>query len=106
MSFGDLVLGPAYREWGRPAVLTVAAVAHPITAIDLTNRTVAGLAETIDPRAAIRAADLTILGLTSAQLDDATLVLNGKNWRVTAWQPQPSPEGEADGEYVLLLEGT
>lgn len=107
MSFGARVLGPCYLAFGVPATLTVGGIGRAITAIDRT----AGVAvldgvQTVDPSAAIRAADLAALGLTKGQLDDATLTLDGTAWRITSVQVQQSPAGASDGEYLLFLQAS
>ncbi len=99
-----------YAEWGSAAVLTVGAVDYPITAVDHTSGvTVLDGVQTVDPQAEIQAADLAALGLAKDDIEDdpnATLELNGTTWRITSVQPLPTTQGEADGEYLLLLQAT
>ena len=106
MNYSALLYAPVYAALGVDATLTVAGVDYAIRAIDKTAGVQVGDLgiETLAPAAAIRAADLAAFGLTSADLDDAVLTLAGADWRVTAARPLPSPGGEADGEYLLLLE--
>jgi len=61
---------------------------------------------TIVPAAAVQASALADAGVSAADLDDATLALAGFDWRVVAVRPIPGPDGEAAGEYLLLLERT
>lgn len=103
-----------YAEFGSAVTLTIGVTAYtalpsgePLKAVDHTS----GLAvldgvQTVDPQAEIQAADLAALGLTAAQLVDATLALNGATWRITSAHPLPTTAGEADGEYLLLLQGS
>jgi len=106
--WSDILLGPCYDEFARPAVLTLVAGAFDIAAIDDTAGVLlpaGGIGiETLSPVARVRAADLLGLGVTMAQLDNQALALNGKNWTITAHRMKPSPSGESDGEVILLLE--
>lgn len=58
---------------------------------------------TIKPAAIIRISDLNDNGLTREDLNDGTIVLDGKTWRIQAHLLKPGPEGELRGEAVLLL---
>lgn len=58
------------------------------------------------PTATVRASDLATLGLSPLALDGMLLQMNGGSWLVTSHRPLPSPLGEGDGEYLLLLEDT
>jgi hypothetical protein len=107
MSVFDLALATLYASpLGVSAVLTIDGADYPVTAVDQT----AGVAvlhdgvETINPAAAVTASALADAGLDESQLDDATLRLNGSDWRVTSVRPVPSPSGLAAGEYLLFLE--
>lgn len=107
MSIGGIVLGPAYLALGRDATLTVAGVDYPVRVIYRSSGAGVGgdlAIETLVPLAAVRAADLASANLLATDLDDATLTLGEDDWRITSVRPLPSPGGEGDGEYLLLLE--
>lgn len=103
-----------YAEFGSAVTLTVGVTSYtalpsgaPLKAVDHTSGVaVLDGVQTVDPQAEILAADLAALGVTAAQLVDATLVLNGVTWRISSVQPLPTTSGEADGEYLLLLQGS
>jgi hypothetical protein len=105
MSIGDLVLGPNYQTFGRPATLTVAGTDYAVTVIDRTRgaRVLDGV-ETLVPLALVRATELAGLGLALGQLDEALLTIDSTAWRVRSAEPMPAPDGEAAGEYQLALE--
>lgn len=50
---------------------------------------------------ALRAADLDFDGVES--LSTAAISAGGERWRIVAHQTQPSPNGDADGQVLLLL---
>lgn len=60
--------------------------------------------DTIRPAADVRATELASHGLSPEGLLDSTLTLSSKDWTVKSFIPLPSPDGEASGEYRLLLE--
>lgn len=103
---------PVYRQlyavFGVSATITPASgSAHALTVIDKTKGmevqdTKTGVA-TIVPAALVRVPELTARGLTRANLRRASVVMNGKTWRVENTVPKPAPTGEADGEYLLHL---
>lgn len=59
--------------------------------------------KTIKPVARMMRSDLVALDLCPNDLDGGLLVFNGKTWKISAWGPRPSPNGEADGELELIL---
>jgi hypothetical protein len=59
--------------------------------------------DTVRPVAKVRARELAALGIAVADLPDGTITLNGATWRIKSYQPDPSPEGEADGQIMLIL---
>jgi hypothetical protein len=108
MDYSSLLLGPIYGVLGVPATITGTGVAADLTAIDKTAGVLVGTpieVGTLVPAAAVRASELASLGLAVALLDDCHIALNGVTWRIASTKPKPSPGGEADGEYWLLLEG-
>ncbi len=110
MDYGALLYDPIY------AVLGVSVLLSPVegepgilvTAIDKTSGIeVAGGGAfdviTIKPAAAVRMRELATLGVALVDLDDSTLSLNGRLWRVRSHMLKPSPNGELEGEVFLIL---
>jgi hypothetical protein len=62
--------------------------------------------ETVRPVAAVMVSQLTGLGVMLTELDNSTITFNGNTWTVNAWRLKPSPNGESDGEVLLVLEGS
>jgi hypothetical protein len=109
MSPWALVQAGAYAAIGVDAVLSVVGADYPMRVLDRTGGALVGApleVMTSKPAAALRAVDLAAAGLDATALDHALITLNGATWRITSAQPKPSPNGEGDGEYLLLLEGT
>ena len=59
----------------------------------------------IGPAARVRATALAAAGLSRSDMRGATVVLNGKSYRVEATRPLPTPAGESDGELYLIFMG-
>lgn len=109
MDYRALLFGPMYATWGVPAVLSLDAGTFDVTAIDrTTGAALAGpvMVETVRPHAVLLRGDLDDQGILLGQLDGGTVALNGKTWRIMGHQSRPSPNGEAEGEVALMLEGT
>lgn len=118
MDYASLLYDPNYSIFGVAAVLTMDCGEPPmtITAIDKTSGIIVGGTtdngsrafggsvdvQTILPAAVVRAAELADIDL--ANLEDASLELNGKTWTVKSYMLKPSPKGEGDGEVFLILE--
>ncbi|MCW2854366.1 MAG: hypothetical protein JWM84_4030 [Nocardioides sp.] len=110
VDFSSLLYGPVYATLGAPALLTLVE-GEPgilVTAIDKTSGVeVAGGGSfdvlTIKPAAAVRSRELAALGVALADLDESTLSLNGREWRVRSHMLKPSPQGELAGEVYLIL---
>jgi hypothetical protein len=91
--------GPQYAVYGRPAVLQLGVgTFEDLVAIDI-------VLETVRPHARMLRGDLDDRGILVEQLDGGSIALNGKVWTIMAHQAKPSPNGEADGEVWLMLEG-
>ncbi len=111
MNFGSLMLDPIYTAFGVPAtIIPLATGAAPVTvtAIDKTGGVEVGNAamtevSTIRPAAIVRFAELATASLDRTDLRRAALTMNGKNWRIESSTPKPTPNGESDGELMLLL---
>jgi hypothetical protein len=101
--------GPQYAVYGRPAVLQLGVgTFEDLVAIDMaTGVSLAGdiVLETVRPHARMLRGDLDDRGILVEQLDGGSIALNGKVWTIMAHQAKPSPNGEADGEVWLMLEG-
>ncbi|MBX9757211.1 MAG: hypothetical protein K2Y29_00430 [Beijerinckiaceae bacterium] len=107
------LLAPLYRVYAVDVTLTPAstgAAAVTLSAIDKTRGVEVSLGRdasiaipTMRPAAQIRATDLADAGLTRDDLRDATLVMNGKTWRVNRSMPKPTTQGEAEGQLWLIL---
>lgn len=111
MDYQALLYGPVYGALGVDAVLHMGSPLGDVAlvAIDKT----AGLTitqgidvQTVAPAATLRAAELIAAGVALEDIDGKTLTLNGKNWLVASLQPSPSPNGEDDGEILLILDGS
>lgn len=112
MDYRSVLYDPVYQIEGVGAKLTLASgqVFDGLTAIDKT----AGVqlpgplaeVETLRPVASMLVGDLLDTGIDPDALDDATLELNDRVWKVNSTRYMPSPAGQADGEIYLLLEGT
>ena len=109
MDLNDLLYRPLYQLFGVEAVIRcLYGDAFSINVIDRTSGVEvtegSGIdVKTIRPAAVVRMRELTELGLSRDDLEDAALDLNGKLWRVKATMPKPAPTGEADGELYLFL---
>ena len=109
MDLNDLLYRPLYSIFGCQAVIRcLYGDAFEIRLIDKTSGVEvtegSGVdVKTIRPAAVLRMRELTGLGLSREDLDEAVLELNGRLWRVKATMPKPAPTGEADGELYLFL---
>jgi hypothetical protein len=114
LDFGALLYDPLYDSFGVAAVITPAgtgAGSASVTAIDHTAgvevRSSHGSASielgTVRPVADVRKYELAARGLTVADLDGATIALNGKTWRIKSYYPKGDPHGEDAGELRLIL---
>ena len=107
---------PIFDRLGVPAVLTIGGLAYsrmadgsPLTVLDKS----AGLAlregdvalETVTPVAEFIVADLTGIGLTTDQLDGATVAFNNQTWNILSHRFNPSHNGISDGTVFCELEG-
>jgi hypothetical protein len=109
LDLNDLLYWPLYSIFGCQAVIRcLYGDAFEIQVIDMTSGVEvtegSGVdVKTIRPAAVLRMRELTDLGLSREDLEDAVLELNGRLWRVKATMPKPAPTGEADGELYLFL---
>lgn len=69
--------------------------------VEVFNDSVAGM--TIRPAAYLRMSDVTSNGLTRGDLDQGTLTISDKTWRIVSHLLRPNPDGELKGEVCVLL---
>ena len=109
MDIASLLYDPLYASFGSDAVIRcLYSDAFPIRAIDCTSGIEVTEGSGVDvksirPAAIVRMRELTELGLSLGDLEDAALELNEKLWCVKASMPKPGPSGEANGELYLFL---
>lgn len=60
---------------------------------------------TILPAAYVRMSELTSNSLTRQDLDNATVTIGGRDWRVKSHLLRPCPDGELAGEVCMFLIG-
>lgn len=110
MDYQTLLYGPIYDVLGVPGILHMGGLLGdvPVTVIDKT----AGLTlqqavdvQTVRPAAAVRAAELVARGVNLDKVTDKILTFNGGDWQIVGLHPNPSPNGEADGQIWLILDG-
>jgi hypothetical protein len=107
MDFQSLLYDPIYDAIGVSASLTSSAgTSASVTVLDKTAGVAVGtnsLVETVKPACIVRAAELASNNIARADLSNGNITFNGATWRIKGTQPRPSPNGEADGEYLLFL---
>jgi hypothetical protein len=102
MDFQSLLYAGPYAVFGVPGHLKLSGAAGTcldLTVLDKTSGVSAGGrvdVQSIEPAAAVLASALA--GVALADLEDAVLTMNGKDWIVRTHRFSPSPKGEADGE--------
>ena len=110
-SYTDFLLEPIYVALGVPIDFTLQDMVTQFQLIGLDKTSgVEVLADDIDvstvqPACIIRMSDLVNLGYSVSQLNRALVEFNGKSWQISHFHPKPSPNGEADGELYIILEG-
>lgn len=107
MDYQALLYNPIYNTLAVAATLvTATGVTASVKVKDETKGVAVAdktLIETVKPGCFVRAAELASNGIARADLTDGSITFNGSSWRIKATQPKPSPNGEADGEYLLIL---
>ena len=104
IDFDALVLGPAYRTFGKPAVLGLGSDSYDVEVIDNTRGItieeggVIGV-QTIRPVADVRRSTLAALGISLGDLVDGDLVLDGTTWRIKSFLDN------GDELRLILLQG-
>ena len=99
--------------YDEPSDLSVAATLAPGTggspvSLRVMDKTIGIEAEesgvlTIRPAAYLRMAELTDNSLTRDDLDEGTLTIGGKAWRIKAHLLRPNPDGQLAGEVCCFL---
>jgi hypothetical protein len=109
MDIAPLLYDPLYAAFGSDALIRcLYSDAFPVRAIDYSSGIEVTEGSGVDvksirPAAVVRMRELTELGLSREDLEEAALELNEKLWRVKASMPKPGPNGEANGELYLFL---
>jgi len=104
-----LLHGPAYTILSEQATITpVDAAPATLRVMDKTGGVEVSDGSGVDvgtvrPAAVLLKREMTESGLSTSDLEGATLALNGKTWLVKSWFPRPAPNGEADGEIWLIM---
>lgn len=78
-----------------------------ITAIDETRGVDVSndpIVQTVKPAARVRMSDLTANNLTTADLKDSGLTINGREWRVKSFVELPNKSGDSQVRLILLSE--
>jgi streptogramin lyase len=113
LDWKSLLYAPIHQILGESATLYPVGSGSPVamTVLDKTGGIEVSDGSGVDigtvrPAAVLRKHELTNAGLTNADLEGATLALNGKFWLVKSWFPRPAPNGETDGEvWLIMIEG-
>ncbi len=88
---------------------TFSAFSGTVRVVDKTSGTdlspVAGgpMMPSVEPAAMIRNSTLLEKGVVAGELIGTTVTLNGVTWKIINTKPAPQPDGEAGGEYRLIL---
>jgi hypothetical protein len=104
------MLDPIYTAFGVPATVWPASYGTPVTVtvidktsgVEVSNASMSEVS-TIRPAALVRASEVATALIAREDLRRAELCMNGKKWRIESSTPKPTPNGESDGELMLLL---
>lgn len=107
MDYQAVLYDPIYNSLGVLATLTSSGgVTATVRVLDKT----AGVAiddpvkiETIVPAAKVRVVELTENDIALTDLPQGQITFNGSTWRIKSYKPMPSPNGESDGQALLIL---
>jgi hypothetical protein len=103
----SVLYDPIYAIQGTTAHLTTAdGIEADIVTLDKSTGVALGTevgVQTIVPAAVVRMEELATFNLTPDDVDDASLLLNGQDWKIDAHQSHPGPVGELTGELWLIL---
>lgn len=111
LDYQSLLYDPNYNIFGVDASLqpgTGEAEVVGLTVIDKTQGALVQDAmrigvETVKPACTVRAKEIIAAGLGLQNLAGGTVQFNSKTWRIDGVRPLPSPKGEGDGEFMLIL---
>jgi hypothetical protein len=111
VDFTDLLYRPLFDTLGVPSTLVLNSGTFYPVALDKTIgvalQEAGGITvQTEGPMVELIMADLIALGITVDLLDDQSITLNGKTWKILAHRMNPSHSGESDGTVYLILEGS
>jgi hypothetical protein len=101
LDFDSLVLGPVYKTFGKPAVLTIGPSTYDLAVVDFTKGITVeddgvGI-QTVRPAADVRRNTLAALGISLDDLPGSALALNGTDWTIKTFI-----EGEAEVRLILM----
>lgn len=109
IDFDAELFGPVHDEFGVAGVITPLTSASTAT-VTMIEETIGveieghgAAVSTVRPTARVRAAALAAASLANTDLDGASLLLNGRTYRVDSYEPRPTPNGEGQGEVRLFL---
>lgn len=110
MDYAMALYGPVFRVLGVIAQLDVSSagpvdirVLDKTAGVPVADSENAGV-QRIVPAAAMRATDLSALGIALVDLDGGSLALNGGMWEIMSHVLIPAPTGESQGEVWVYLE--
>lgn len=115
IKFAELLYRPIYDRLGVDATLVLNGVIYPppgsnLVALDKTEgiEIVMGMGiglETMKPICEFIIGDLLALGITPNMLDDGSVTLNSRNWKILSHRLNPTTSGTSDGTVYCQLEG-
>lgn len=111
IDYKALLLDPIYQTIGVPASVIMPdsdeTTYEGLTVIDKTAGVALGdqpvQVESLEPAAAVRAAELSTRGIDPTDLDGAFIEFNGFRWTIKGRHNRPVPSGARDGELLLIL---
>lgn len=78
-------------------------VVDKTSGVDLMPINGGGSMPTVEPAVMVRRSTLDAKGVTPAQLVGTLVTFNALTWKIINHKPAPQPDGEAGGEYRLIL---
>lgn len=106
INYAALCYGPVFAMQAVTGVLApFGGGPHDIATLDDTAGVEVEGAETLLPVAHVLFSDLAARNIAPDTLDDGTIAINGRTWRIDSHRLEPSPSGQAQGMVMLLLQG-